>query len=424
MNIDFKTKYENSEIMQQGVAIILASDQYTETYKEMIRDYLGWTDLNNIQVTTSITENVSTLYAGDSTKNEKIGISKSKVNKNGFTLNTTKGGTVGNIEKPIYIEDELTKAVDVIVDELIKTPPTEKLETIAKSKYDAKVKELGIKIDELAKQTEALNKTLSLIDQLKSQIETLNQTVDSEKILTSVANNETQASNDRYSSLLSDFQTALTKGIEEAIERVSLEAQVRGLQAQKEVLQQQLKDLETVVKNLQLTQTELLQTIQSKDEAAAAALILTGPPGSFRQTTNVGWKIPESNITKPKELLNGNVLKFESWRTFHIWPNGNVIDFYNLKSDQSITITFSYAVDTGGHNSPWIGGPTSLSIDPRVGKVAGKVTANFTKIRNINSPKGRGKNFDDTISVTTSLGDTFAIKARMWRKLRKGGSGN
>ena len=36
--------------------------------------------------------------------------------------------------------------------------------------------------------------------------------------------------NDRYTTLLGDFQNAIIKGTKEAVERVSLTAQVRGLQ--------------------------------------------------------------------------------------------------------------------------------------------------------------------------------------------------
>lgn len=247
MNIDFKKQYDNSDITKKGVDIILASDKFTDDYKDLIRGYLGFTD-STAQTTNEITENIiQNVNEVGTFGNDKITVSKSEIRSGDFVISTVKGGLVGYIEKPIYIEDALTKAIDIVVDELISLPPKEKLETILKSLYDIKVNELAGWISDYGILNDKYSQSLSTISTLENEIETLNQVVDSEKILRAVADNETQAANARYTSVLSNFQTALNKGIEEAIARVSLEAQVQGLTAQKEVLESDIETLRILI---------------------------------------------------------------------------------------------------------------------------------------------------------------------------------
>jgi hypothetical protein len=187
----------------------------------------------------------------------------------------------GWIEKPKYINGELVKAVDVVVDELINKKPKDKIITIAKWKYDDLQVE---KLSAIATGSLYYNnwqETLGIVESLKSEVESLKQIVDSEKILTAVANNETQASNDRYASLLSDFQSSITKGVQEAIARVSLQGQVEGLRAQKEVLKTQydalLAIIESMKEQLRVLQGQIeLQQEQFLAQQAALQSQLTG----------------------------------------------------------------------------------------------------------------------------------------------------
>jgi len=176
----------------------------------------------------------------------------------------------GWIEKPKYINGELVKAVDVVVDELISKKQKDKILTIAKSKYD----ELQVeKLNAISTGSLYYNnwqETLSVVENLKAEIESFKQIVDSEKILTAVANNETQASNDRYASLLSDFQSSITKGVQEAIARVSLQGQVAGLQAQKEVLKTQYDALLAIIESMK----EQLRVLQGQIELQQEQAIL------------------------------------------------------------------------------------------------------------------------------------------------------
>lgn len=174
---------------------------------------------------------------------------------------TTKKYT-GYVEKPKYINGELVKAVDVVVDELIGKAYKQKELTIAKSKYDALQIEKLSAIATGSVYYDNWQETLGIVENLKSEVETLKQRVDYEKLQASVAENETQASNDRYASLLSDFQSSITKGVQEAIARVSLQGQVAGLIAQKEVLKTQYDSLLAIIESMK----EQLRVLQGQIE--------------------------------------------------------------------------------------------------------------------------------------------------------------
>ena len=143
-----------------------------------------------------------------------------------------KASVTGYVQKPKYIESELKKTINVNVTELIKSAPADKPLTVLKSIHDALQDRFDEVTNELSIRTEERDTALGVIEALRSEIEILNQTVDSEKILRTVADNQLGESNDRYQLLLGDFQVSVQKGIQEAVERVSLEAQVSGLNAQ------------------------------------------------------------------------------------------------------------------------------------------------------------------------------------------------
>ena len=65
----------------------------------------------------------------------------------------------------------------------------------------------------------------------------------------------------------------------------------------------------------------------------------------------------------------------------------------------------------------------SGTIPARSGSTPGKVTLTATKVRNVSSPKGRRKKFNDKITLKID-GTTFDMLGRFYRKLRSGGKGN
>lgn len=88
------------------------------------------------------------------------------------------------------------------------------------------------------------------------------------KLQEASAQNETQVANNRFTTLLSDFQNAVIAGSKEGVERVSLNAQVRGLQAQKKTLQQLLEVQKAITNQL----TSQVSGVAAETAAAASGL--------------------------------------------------------------------------------------------------------------------------------------------------------
>ena len=323
------------------------------------------------------------------------------------------GETSGYIEKPKYNEEELQKAIDVKVDELIKKEKKEKGEFVKKILLTNLQDKFNKQTDVLEDLRNKYNTALSKIDGLESENISLQQQLDASLQQKAVSDNQNSIINDRYGALLADFQNSIIKGTKEAVERVSLTAQVRGLQAQKISLLEQIK-----------LKDRIEEQEDAQQETAAILASLTGPPNSYEQKGDYAWKIPEDAIKDQKELDGGHTFYFRSNRKSSGWSNGNTLELYNFTEDSEVTYSFDITILRGGHGSPWFGfSKMSGTIPARSGSTPGKVTLDANKLRNVNSPKGRRKVFDDKI-VLTIAGTTFDMEARFYRKLRTGGRGN
>lgn len=397
MNIEFRQKYDNSEIIRNGVSYILESERFTSEYKNLIRFYLGWISDTSIPNSPVITQNiVSTASKIATNPKQRISVSESTLIDGDFKISTVIGDAVGYIERPSYLEDELIKAVDIEVDELIPSAPRIKIPTISKSKYDELLAQLLAAVAQITELTDDKINLQVDVDSLMALIESLRQTIDSEKLQTAVAGNEAQAANERYSSLLIDFQNALTKGIQEAIARVSLEAQVRGLQAQKIVL------------NRMLTQVQL--QLASEQDRQASVEILTGRIGSYDQINDAGWKVPQSEIRNdntPLFIKTYNDNKIE-------YIQGTALNLYNFSEEGPMI----YTLKVTGDAVKWLEVPSTITIPARVGDKAGRgyVTLKWKNKRDDTSGK-RNRTFTGDVVLTTSNGDVILVAAGYRREV-------
>ena len=319
------------------------------------------------------------------------------------------GESTGYVEKPKYNESELKKAVDVKVDELIKQKKSKRGPYILKSKYDDLRKKYEDALAQIADLRKQLNTALAEISRLEGVIEQLKVEADSAKLQQAAAENQLQAANSRYITLLSDFQQAVIKGTKEAIERVSLEAQVRGLQAQKETLVR-------------------LEEQEEATQATVAALTIQGLPGGYGQTRDSGWKVPEDAVTQPAEMAAQGAITFKSYRSNSGWPNGQTMNIYNLTEEP---LDWSLTVAPKGNDSKYTGSPVFAfspvtgTIAARSGETPGVATLTASKVRNLEGRKygGREKWFTDTLKLTIGL-DVFDIPIGFYRKVKNGGKGN
>jgi hypothetical protein len=192
----------------------------------------------------------------------------------------TDGSSFGYVERPIYNNEQLIKAVDTVVDELISPPDVESPAVVLKSIYDdlrvqfnqalADIRDLQQKVDNLTTENSALRST---INQLNIQI-------DLEKLLKASAENERDATNQVLQSVSLDLQSALSKGVKEAVERVSREASLQGLLAEKEAfiaLQEESKNaIDRANDTIATLQDNLIAAQNSFAEAANALNARTG----------------------------------------------------------------------------------------------------------------------------------------------------
>lgn len=322
------------------------------------------------------------------------------------------GETSGYLEKPKYNENELVKAIDVKVDELIKKEKKKKPDYILKKIYNKLLADFDAKVSELEDLRRQLNEQISINEQQLAEIQGLTVSLDSAELQKAAAENETQVSNERYAQLLDNFQQSVIKGTKEGIERVSLTAQVRGLQAQKATLKQLLDAQKDLVKTLQ-QQAENLAAQQeqaTKQQASAEGATQSG---------DAAFKVV-NRTTDEYDFRFQSLKKSSGWT-----KNGNDLELLNLDNEKEVSFEITVKAKSGSHGSPWIGfSPKTGTIPPRVGTEAGKspqITA--SKIRNVNSPKGRKRTFKD--EVTIKIGEkTLKMDCHFYRKRRKGGRGN
>ena len=146
----------------------------------------------------------------------------------------TDGDTSGYIERPIYNEQQLIKAVDTVVDELINNARPEGPAVVLKTVYDDLSAKYAAALAEIKDLSKKLSDALQEIEKLRIQISDLLTQLDLEKLLRASAETERDTTNEKYVATVLDFQSALSKGIKEGIERVSTEAQLKGLLAEKQ----------------------------------------------------------------------------------------------------------------------------------------------------------------------------------------------
>lgn len=186
------------------------------------------------------------------------------------------------VERAKYNEEELIKAIDTDVDELIKKGDKALPKVISKKAFKRLQELFKQAREELGRTQTELREQIAISTSLETQLNAANERASSAIAQQTVLQKELEAANERYASLLIDFQNALSKGIQEGVERVSIEGQLRGLQAEKETLkevvasyQDQLKtaqdQIATLNQNIIQLQTEVSQAQRDAIKANQAA---------------------------------------------------------------------------------------------------------------------------------------------------------
>lgn len=216
------------------------------------------------------------------------------------TTDTTDGDTFGYVERPIYNEEQLVKAVDTVVDELISTVKPAGPATVLKTVYDDLFQKYQDALAQIKDLTKQLNDALQTISRMQIQIDDLLVQLDLEKLLRASAETERDVANEKYTATILDLQVALSKGVKEGIERVSTEAQLQGVLAEKTAFieftkqaQAQLTDANNQIIDLnkqlndafiQLAKAQGEAIAQGNLAAASAAATAAGAPAPKKGT--------------------------------------------------------------------------------------------------------------------------------------------
>jgi hypothetical protein len=383
----FIQKYTQSEKIKKGIEVILKSDNYTDEYKALILKYLGENYNAPTEINTTAEQQLELMDKGGLVIEEgKTGLVK---------ITDKKPASRGRLETPKYIESELVKAIDIVVDELISPPPKQSPPTVPLQTYRDLEAAYSASVIETEDYKDKYFTTLSDLDLANQTIEVLNQDLDFCKLQQAVAENQADVINSRYIALLGDFQSAIQKAIQEAIERVSLTAQVRGLQAQKE--------------SLKLIMEQLKFQLENEQQRQAAAEVLDGIPGTFDQKANSGWKLPQSEIVR-----NGDVLFIRTRNSDEIKElQGTAINIYNFATEEQ-----TYTIEIQGEAKNWLESASTIIIPPRVESIAGRGYINL-RYRPLGSTSSRNKTLLGYVQITSSKGDIMTIEAKYEKEVRR-----
>ncbi len=169
----------------------------------------------------------------------------------------TDGDTFGYVERPVYNETQLVKAVDVVVDELIGAPQKDAPAVVLKETYDDLRAQLDAALQDIKDLQKNVDDLTTENSNLRNQIQQLNEELDLQKLLKASADNERDAVTESLKQVTVDLQAALTKGTKEAVERVSREASLQGLLAEKETFVQIQKQSKEAIDRANSTITTL-----------------------------------------------------------------------------------------------------------------------------------------------------------------------
>lgn len=207
----------------------------------------------------------------------------------------------GQLIKPKYDEEEILKAIDTTIIELLE-PDAPLLEpTILRSAYDESIQLVG----DLTQQIEELNGVIldlsAKVNALEIVSESLRVEMDSKDLLLAVAENQTLQANSKVEGSVVDLQTAIQKATAESIQRVSLSARNLSLTQENDLLKEQLGSAQNQIVNLTQTINQLNTQLNTN------------------QTQLIQANQQLTNATTKKKKIICNELYNQGFLPQHIW---------------------------------------------------------------------------------------------------------
>ena len=180
------------------------------------------------------------------------------------------GELTAYVEKPAYKEEQLKKAVDTVIDELVLPPKKEQPDVVPRPVYDELEDKFQQALKDLERAQQRIFQLEGQVAQLTAELQATRVENDSLKVQKAIVDNQFQQSTERYKDTISKLGTAIVKSTKEANERVRLNGQVEGLVAQKDVLRQQIISLRQVISGLNDQVDANVASLKLQTEAAKA----------------------------------------------------------------------------------------------------------------------------------------------------------
>ena len=245
------------------------------------------------------------------------------------------GETSGYVERPKYNETELKKAVDVVVDELIPQAPKEQPKVVPQKTYDRLEGLYSGSLGNIRNLDKELSDATAEIQRLTTENNNLITQIDVERLLRASAENELDITNEKYVTLVQDFQNALSKGIREGIERVSLEAQLRGLQAEKQTFTELQAQLQNQLDTANTKIGELGNQLVNANQLLAASQT----QASAAQSAAAAAQQAQLANTKQKKIIC-NELYNQGFLPQHIWNADERYGNMMFKKDPTLVLGY------------------------------------------------------------------------------------
>jgi hypothetical protein len=337
-------------------------------------------DKSGLRNEEKVSELIEKGSAAITTKNEfGVHIFSASLNDDGIIF--------GNLTKPNYNTEELLKAVDTNIIELIPIEPPPLEDTVPRPLYEAALEEIerrGVVIEQL---NDIIYDLEAKIIELEILIESLRVELDNKDILLAVAQNQVTQAFSKVQSTIVELQNSIQKATSEAIQRVSLSIRNQTLIREIDILQEQL--------------------------FGRTAKISEG----FRVSKDFAVKV----INKPDPTAGDLTFRARAnYNRLALWINGPEIELYNFSRNR-ITLSFKEQGFSTDPNKAVLKRINSVSLEPDESKII-KLEENKKGIEELvpNATIGLARDRQYKGSLTIQSSNDVTITIPLWIQKQAG----
>jgi hypothetical protein len=285
----------------------------------------------------------------------------------------------GNLTKPHYNTDELLKAIDTTIIELIPIEPPPLDDTVPRPLYEAALDEIerrGVIIEQL---NDMIYDLQAKVIELEIVSQSLRVELDNKDILLAVAQNQVTQAFSKVQSTIVELQNSIQKATSEAIQRVSLS--IRN---------------ETLIREIELLQEQLF---------GRTAKIAEG----FRVTKDFAARV----VNKPDPIAGELTFRARAvYRLLAVWINGPEIELYNFSRD-TVTLTFREEGITTNYMNRTLENQPSVTLQPNETKII-QLKAREAGVDELDPTKAakildRDRQYKGSFIIQSSNGNVIAI---------------